>query len=366
MSFEYKTTDQLRQDILDNISSDYEKSKGNLTYDIPAATAIVLNKVYDELQKLNDKVDVDKLNGTELTKYVRQRKGIKRKEATKAKAVLDIVGNATINIGDLFETQAGTQFYATEIVIIEGAGTVNVEAVIPGTNGNVGANTITLMPVTLQGVVSLTNPQASYDGFGEETDESLRERYYEAIQRPATSGNIYHYMGWAKEVAGVGDAKILSLWNGDNTVKVVIINSDKQPASSTLVDTVQEYIDPKGEYIGAEDRWTLWGTGSGQAPIGAYCTISSATGLNINVTADVQEEDGYTLEEVKTNIENSIYAYLKEIAFKQNYVSYALIGSAIINTEGVADYQNLLINGVATNISIGVEQVAILGTLTIT
>ena len=55
MSFEYKTTDQLRQDILDNVSNDYEKSKGNLTYDIPAATAIVLNKTYDKLKELTDK-----------------------------------------------------------------------------------------------------------------------------------------------------------------------------------------------------------------------------------------------------------------------------------------------------------------------
>ena len=25
---------------------------------------------------------------------------------------------------------------------------------------------------------------------------------------PATSGNVYHYMQWAREVAGVGDSKI--------------------------------------------------------------------------------------------------------------------------------------------------------------
>ena len=30
------------------------------------------------------------------------------------------------------------------------------------------------------------------DGFDEEDDDALRDRYYEALQEPATSGNVYH------------------------------------------------------------------------------------------------------------------------------------------------------------------------------
>ena len=366
MSFEYKTVEELRADILNNISDEHEKSKGNLTYDIPAATAIVLNKTYDKLKELTDKVNVDNLEGEDLTRYVKQRRGLKRKLATKAKAILTITGEANINIGDLFETQAGTQFSSTQAISIVGSGTILAEAVIPGESGNVGANTITLMPVTIQGVVSITNIAPSYDGFAEESDAALRERYYEAIQRPATSGNVFHYMVWAKEVPGTGDAKVISLWNGDNTVKVVVINANKEPASSDIVNAVQEYIDPKGTFIAEENRWTLWGTGSGQAPIGAYCTVISAAGFVLNVSVDIMEEEGYLAEEVKTNIEENITAYLQAIAFKQNYISYAIVGSIIVQTDGVADYQNLKLNNTTANVNIGNEQVAILGSVTLT
>jgi len=366
MSFEYKTVEELRTDILNNISDEHEKSKGNLTYDIPAATAIVLNKTYDKLKELTNKVDVDNLQGEDLTKYVKQRRGLKRKLATKAKVVLTITGEASINIGDLFETHAGTQFSSTQAISIVGSGTILAEAVIPGESGNVGANTITLMPVTIQGVVSITNIAPSYDGFAEESDAALRERYYEAIQRPATSGNVFHYMAWAKEVPGTGDAKVISLWDGDNTVKVVVINANKEPASSDIVNAVQEYIDPKGTFIAEENRWTLWGTGSGQAPIGAYCTVISAAGFVLNVSVDIMEEEGYLAEEVKTNIEENITAYLQAIAFKQNYISYAIVGSIIVQTDGVADYQNLKLNNTTANVNIGNEQVAILGSVALT
>ena len=94
-------------------------------------------------------------------------------------------------------------------------------------------------PVTLPGLVSVTNEEAASGGFDEETDDELRERYFEKVSLPATSGSKYHYVMWAKEVSGVGDAKCLPLWNGNGTVKVVIINADKGAASSELISAVK-------------------------------------------------------------------------------------------------------------------------------
>lgn len=359
MSIAIKTQDQLNTDMLANITDDYEKSTGFLTGDLVKTNAIELAKIYIAIQELVDKIDVDKLSGDELTKYVKQRKGIVRKEATKAKAILTITGTATINTGDLFSTSNNIQFASIETKTITESGTVEVECTQAGSIGMVGANSIILMPITIAGVTSVTNLASSYDGFEAEDDDSLRNRYYEALQTPATSGNIYHYLKWAKEINGVGNAKVFSLWNGDNTVKVLIINADMQPASQTLIDEVQEYIDPKGEGD------SMWGTGAGQAPIGAYTTVATATPNSINISVTVTLVDGYTLGTVQTNITNAIVAYLKEIAFYYNYVSYAKIGSIIFNTEGVADYTNLLVNGVATNVNLGDEEVAVIGTVTV-
>ncbi|MGK5506723.1 baseplate J/gp47 family protein [Brevibacillus formosus] len=109
--------------------------------------------------------------------------------------------------------------------------TVKVEAVVAGSSGNVPANSITLFPVTLAGFTAVTNPSPTSDGFDAESDEDLLKRYYQRIRTPATSGNKAHYKNWAMEVQGVGDVRIVPLWDGVNTVKVIIIDSDKKPAS---------------------------------------------------------------------------------------------------------------------------------------
>ena len=53
------------------------------------------------------------------------------------------------------------------------------QAVEPGTTGNVSENTIILQDSPIDGVESLTNPQATSGGIDEETDASLIERIAE-------------------------------------------------------------------------------------------------------------------------------------------------------------------------------------------
>lgn len=358
------SVDDIHKRILENMSDDYEKTAGFPTSDITRAVAVAAKDIYDKAEEIKEKFNVDNYNDYELTRFVKQRKGIIRKEAKKAIGMLEVTGNGTINVGDLFETASGIQFSATNTVAILGSGMINIEAVVPGNIGVVGANSINMIPVTIQGIFAVNNPKPTYDGYDQETDESLRDRYYLALQKPPTSANKYHYKLWAKEVVGVGEVKIFSLWNGDNTVKIVIIDSDKQPANPELITRVQDYIDPKGEFI--ENVWTLWGTGSGQAPIGAYCTVSSAAAININVTANVTIMEGYNQNDILNSIKANITKYLKDIAFKQDYISYAKISNQVNDTEGVFDYTDLKVNGAMINISIAPEEVAVIGNVVIT
>jgi uncharacterized phage protein gp47/JayE len=363
LSVNIKSQEQINADMLGYISDEYEKSTGFLTADLVKSNSIELAKVYVAIQELLNKVDIELLTGDELAKYVKQRKGIIKKQATFAKAILTINGtNATINVGDLFSTANNVQFESLETKVINGTDTIEVQCTQSGSIGMVGANSITMMPITIAGVTSVTNLQASYDGFEAESDVSLRSRYYEALQTPATSANIYHYLMWSKSIKGVGNAKVFPLWNGDNTVKVLIINADMQPTSVDLVSEVQNYIDPKG--VNNE----TWGTGKGQAPIGAYCTVESAIGKAVNIEVDVDNASGYTLDEIKANIETKVKDYLKTIAFSKtvNYVSRAKIGQLILESEGVLDYRNLIVNGSATdNVLVADNEVAIVGVVTV-
>jgi uncharacterized phage protein gp47/JayE len=116
-------------------------------------------------------------------------------------------------------------------------------------------------------------------------------------------------------------------------------------------------------------------TGDGKAPIGAAVYVEAATAVSINVSATLTIKTGYDPATVKAAAETAIVNYLKGIAFKdvntpgkesENDVKYARIANAILDTEGVEDYQNLLVNGGTANITIGAQEVAIKGTVTLT
>ena len=355
--FRAMTSEKKLEIMLKNISDDYIKIPGTFTHDLIKTYALAATTLEEKIETLWNMFDIYNLSGNDLERYVSQRKGVKRKEANAAVGIVTVKGNGTVSEGDLFETPGGIRFVATETKLIKTVGDIKVKAVIPGSSGNVGSNSITLIPITLQGIINVTNQNPTSDGYDVETDFSLRERYLLEVQNPPTSGNKYHYMVWAREVIGVGDSRIFPLWNGNNTVQIVIIDENKQPASSELVKRVQDYIDPMGE------RNETWGTGAGEAPIGAYCTVTSATAKNININLTVVLQKNYELDKIILQIKEKVKDYLKEIAFKKNFISYAILGSLVLDIEGIVEWTEFSINGEHKNIKIEDKEVAILGTV---
>lgn len=351
------TVDMVHNVMLDEINEAYQKTEGFPTYDLTRGMAFAALLLCLKAQDIERKQDVDNLVGDELTRVVFQRRGTERKKATHATGYITVIqGNGIISIGNIFESESGLQFVATETKDVSAGSRVAIECVSTGTKGNVPKGSITKMPVTLAGIISITNEAATINGEDEERDDDLRQRYYEELREPATSGNTFHYKQWAKEVEGVGEANVIPLWNGDNTVKVVLIDSDRQPASTDLVNLVQAYIDPNSS-----------GTGEGEAPVGAYCTVVSAQPVRISVNINgVIKGENTTASIIKGKLEKKIKEYLKQIAFKQDYVSVAQIGAIIINTDGIEDYDSYRVNGSTTRINLTKEQVAILGQIEVT
>lgn len=347
--------DIVHGEILGNISDTYQKTIGFPTYDLTRAFALAIKSLGDDLLTAESAADVDNMTGDALTKWCYQRKGIVRKAATYASGTIKIVtGTGTITEGNLFESTGGIQFAATESKSVTDGDTIAAQAVTAGASGNVAVGAVTLMPVTLTGISVVTNETAMTGGYDAESDDGLRARYYEAILTPATSGNKNQYIAWAKSVSGVGGAKCYPLANGANTVEICIIDEDTQPASAELVAEVQNFIDPGSS-----------GSGEGVAPIGAFCTVTSATGLSINVSCTVTTAGGYVSEAVLANMTAAIKAYLGSIAFASSYVSYAKIANAVNDAEGVLDYSGLTVNSGTDNITIPDKSVAIIGTVSI-
>lgn len=335
--------------MLGNVSDNFDKSSGSFAYDVVKSAAIEMDSLEIKIASILEKLDVEKLSGDELTKFVFQRTGITRKNAAFSSTFVTIYGaiGAVINAGDL--VAAEDVFYkvlTTSMVSASGYVYVEVECLTSGVIGNVPANTIISFPTTLTNITSVTNPSAVVNGYEAETDNDLRQRYYDKLQRPGKAGNKYHYEEWAESVVGVGKAKVVPRWNGPLTVKVVIVDANGNAAPQTLIDDVFTYIES-------------------ERPFGANVTVESALELIVNISATITIEFGYVMGDVIQAIKVRIGDYFKEIGFTQGlmYISNAQVGREILDVPGVVDYANLNLNGTTGNLPIGELQIPVVGSV---
>ena len=334
--------------LLLNIPDEYDKSTGSFFYDTQKPLAIEHEGVYAKLDGILDKGFAATSDGVHLEHKVAEQ-GLTRKPATYAEGSVRISGTVGSAVSKGIKVSSDLAIYTVrESAVIPSAGyiTVVVRCDTAGAVGNVPVGAIKDFPVSISGLSALTNTAATTGGYNTETDDELRERYFEKVSSPATSGNKQHYINWAKEVPGVGDVRVLPLWNGKGTVKVIIINANKQPAETSLINKVITKIE--------ENR-----------PIGAEVTVVTATAVNINVTATITLEGDAAVTAVTSKIETAINDYIKRAAFTNKYVSIAHVGNAILSVAGVLDFANLKINNGIANITTTDTQVAILGVVTI-
>lgn len=159
-----------------------------------------------------------------------------------------------------------------------------------------------------------------------ESDNVLRQRALEHIRTPAISGNIAHYIQWAKEIPGVHKVKVFDLVRGNGTVDVVLIANDNEPAPESLVTDVAEYIES-------------------QRPIGADVLVTSAEAVELQVEAAVLVKSGYTESMVTARLQELLDRYCEDTAFLSTVVSYLGIVALVFDCPGVVDVENARING---------------------
>lgn len=348
MAFEIKTQDKFLQEL----KNAYENLYGGTLSDISgtfvgdnlAANAVEFEKASIEMNLMMEAAFAQTSWGEYLTMRAAEH-GIDRKDAVKAQGTVTVTGTGIVNAGTLFATATGITFEAAKSVRIEQQGDVPIIAVDAGTSGNVAAGTITKIPVTIAGISSVTNAAATTDGYNAETDEALLTRLYFHVRKPITSGNANQYEEWALSVEGVGKAKVKPLWNGNGTVKVIIVDADYNQASTTLIKKVADYIE-------------------NARPIGATVTVVTTNIKGCTVSAAVSIATGYE-SDYKDTLQTAIEKYMQE-AFLENHVSLARIGKAMLDSGAITDYDNLQLNGSSKNIMLTEEELPRLNELTVT
>ena len=185
--------------------------------------------------------------------------------------------------------------------------------------------------------------------------EDFRQRYYDSFNSQAFGGNIQDYKEKTLSIAGVGSTRIIPVWNGGGTVKVIILDGELNKPSDLLIESVQNELDPVSHS----------GLGLGLAPIGHIVTVVGVNELLINVKSDIILDIGKQWEIIKPQIENSLNDYfleLKEI-WKDNNIIVRLsqVESKILSIDGVIDISNTKLNGINGNITLETEQIPKLG-----
>ena len=328
---------------------DASKIEGTFEYDVFASNAFEFAKTEVELEQALKAAFADTSWGEYLTKKAAEF-GVDRKPAVNAVGVVTVSGTAgaVIPLRSIFSTDNKTYFATVEAVTIPNNGKVDVkvQAQIAGSAGNVGAGTIVKIPMSIPGVNSVTNAEATYDGFDEESDESLLKRYFIHVRTPATSGNVNHYKEWTLSVAGVGACQVIPLWNGNGTVKIFVTDVNNNAASADLLQKVADYIETV-------------------RPIGATVTVAAPSYLKINVSANVKANTEYA-QTYKSVLKEALSEYLNNSTFDIGYVSIAQIGKVMLNSGAISDYDSLKINNGISNISFADGYLPRLGTLEVT
>lgn len=298
--------------------------------------------------------------------FLGEMKGVFRHPATPATGTVIFTGQpgTVIPAGFVVLTEAAGTFPAIEFKIKEraqigedGTATAAVECLESGTIGNVAANTITLLSEPINGIASVTNPEPFTGGTEMEDDDSFRERVLAAYDEPL-SGAKKDYERWAKEVPGVGAVYVIPLWDGPGTVKVLITDSNGQPANQELIDAVQAHIAPDGNL------------GGGKAPIGAHVTVDAPEVFAVDIAFSLFLKDEYDAETVVENIKVRLRDFMA--GFELNTgdrplerITVTRVGHEILSVDGVADYSSLTLNGNDDYVEIPVAKIPVLGEVTV-
>ena len=333
--FSNQTYEAIKQRIFDNINIDIDKREGSFLSNMVSPLSEELAKAYINMSDILSLGFIEDTFDTYLDKRVSEF-GVYRKQGSKAIGEIKVEGKegAIITNGTLIKAN---DLYFTVLNDIElpTDNILYVEANEVGYKYNLLANTEFELVEKNDKVTSLINETDFKNGIDIESDEDLRKRFIKVVNNPSTSGNKAHYEEWALEVNGVSRAIVYPLWNGNGTVKVMVVGNDNKPVLEDVRKNVEDHI-------------------TENMPIGCQLTVTTPTNLDATIVATIELKEGYEIEEVKQEFKAKINEYLKSVT---NEFTYSKVYGLLANIIGIEDIGTLTINGGNSNITISEDKI---------
>lgn len=375
------TKQAIERAMLQQVDPGIDTRQGSLIQTAAGLAAWFLEGVYyTDLAHLQQNTTAETAVGEALDLLVAQR-GLARRQPTAA--VRQGTFNVPIPSGSQFKTINGAaSLIFTSGTQISGSGSTwiyQMACATPGTAGNTYTGPV--LPITaIPGLTSAAIGTIITPGSDEETDDSLRQRYFLTFDTASFGGNIAAYRNTILAIDGVGAVQIYpaNAYNGGGTVLCSILDSEYTPAEEGLVEQVQKIICPA-----EDDGSSPSPNGYGYAPIGAQVTITSGTALPLNITCDIEFQSDVQNGSAtyQAQIEQKIQEYISSVAatwgnaltrYRINYpvtVYAARIVAAILTIPQIVNVTNLQINGSTSDVhcteTAQLQQVPVLGTVVI-
>ena len=356
--YEALTYDFILSRMLGRIPNTVDKREGSIIYDALAPAAAELAQMYIELDINLSLSFADTATGEYLTRRAAEF-GVLRYPATRVRRRGLFYANNDVPLNVPVGSRYSIEDVTYTVLSSLGTGQFVLEAQTPGAIGNQYYGP--LLPIDyVNDLARAELAEVLVPGDDEESDEALRQRFTEVVTEPAFGGNVADYKQTIGAIDGVGAVKVFPVWQGGGTVKATIIASNWSVPAPALVDSVQTVIDPTVNS----------GQGIGTAPIGHRVTIAGVQQVTVNVVTRLTLADGMAPVQVQADVEAAIAVYLLELRRDwanqtQLVVRTAQIDARILQVQGVVDVYDTALNGNTNNVTLGQEEIPVMGTVTI-
>ena len=352
MAYENMTYEAILQRMLSRVTNKYpnlDNREGSIIFNALAPAALELAIMYTELNNVINESFVDTASREYILKGCHQM-GMDITQFEAKAGVHKGAFNVEVEIGSRWNCDLFNYEVISYIGMEDGYHCYRLQCESVGTSPNNQTGDLTAITTVPNGLEYAKLIECLIEGENITPDADVKQAYFDYVNNAAEDGNVAQYERWCSEFNGIGNSKVFPLWNGANTVKVSILSASNRKASDTLIASFQEYLDPG-----------VTGMGDGQAPIGAFVTVSTAEEVPINVSATITLKEGYS---DTTDIDSELEQYFASLSYEKTTVGYMNIGAIILNAEGVESVNNLSVNNGTSNITLTDEQIPVVGKLT--
>lgn len=356
---EFKKAYEIRNAILNFMKNNLSKIEGSYNFDIASAVSEEMGNYNIEAEEFTKELFPWTCTKEPFLSYHLMSYGLTRLGETKAIGEITIKGQIAtlIPAQTVVVSRLGIKYTTDENCVIgtNGVVTTKITAVNGGVSGNCAIGDITSFEIVTPGIISVTNEKEITGGAPQETVEAAKQRMKIKASVPSHSGNKNNYIGWVKEVGGIGN---VSVYGPEDKVEVpagsvhiYFSTFEGQIPNPTQIQQVTDYLNT-----------------TDKRPVGANLVVKAYEELTTNITfGEVKVKKGsITEEEWKKQLKDIVQlGYSTEGFIIANTVPYAKIGVIALEIPETVLYDDLKINNSTSNLPIAYNQTPVMGTVTI-